>query len=327
LLDLSHAAELDPHTIEARLLAWQDAGWLSYRGIGRDMLLTLPEPPADSQQRVAALLAEHRAGQDGRVAEMMAYATTSKCRHGHISTYFGGRHIERCQACDNCLGEATTPLRPARRRVPVPSPEVTEDLSAIILHAVTRLPYPLGRRGLSRALQGAPTSPVSAKRFSMFGMLGSWTQKSISDLIAQLEDRGLLAPLEKDGFRLLRLSTAGQEWLKAHPRDMATTVAPQPQDVARAMGSEPRPQTKDVTGYDRVLFERLRAWRLETAKEMNKPAFVVFHDQVLKRIAKSCPTTEQELVQIEGIGPRKLEQYGRAVLDIVASYGENSAQE
>jgi ATP-dependent DNA helicase RecQ len=325
LLNLSHDAELDPRTIEARLLAWQDAGWLSYRGIGRDMLLSLPEPPADSQQRVAALLAEHRSGQDGRVAEMMAYASTSKCRHGHISTYFGGRQIEHCRACDNCLGEATATLRPARRRVPVPSPELTEDLSAIILHGIARLPYPLGRRGLSRALQGATTSPVSTERFSMFGRLSSWTQKSISDLIAQLEDQGLLAPLEKDGYRLLRLSPAGQEWIKAHPRDMATAVAPQPRDVARTRAPKPKAQTEDVTDYDRALFERLRAWRLETAREANKPPFIIFQDKVLKRIAASCPTTEEELVQIRGIGPRKLEQYGRAVLDIVASYRENSS--
>jgi ATP-dependent DNA helicase RecQ len=159
----------------------------------------------------------------------------------------------------------------------------------------------------------------------MFGRLSSWTQKSISDLIAQLEDQGLLAPLEKDGYRLLRLSPAGQEWIKAHPRDMATAVAPQPRDVARTRAPKPKAQTEDVTDYDRALFERLRAWRLETAREANKPPFIIFQDKVLKRIAASCPTTEEELVQIRGIGPRKLEQYGRAVLDIVASYRENSS--
>jgi ATP-dependent DNA helicase RecQ len=185
----------------------------------------------------------------------------------------------------------------------------------------------MGSTGLARALQGASSSSIQADRFPLFGILANWTQKSIRKQISQLEDKGLLVAFNRGGYRVLRLTAGGQEWLKAHPRDIATTVAPQPRDVARTVGSEPRPRTKDVTGYDKVLFERLRAWRLETAKEMNKPAFVVFPDKVLKRIAKSCPTTEQELVQIRGIGPRKLEQYGRAVLDIVASHRENSAQE
>jgi ATP-dependent DNA helicase RecQ len=159
----------------------------------------------------------------------------------------------------------------------------------------------------------------------MFGMLARWTQKSISELIAQLEDQGLLIPLEKDGFRLLRLSTTGQEWLKTHPHDMTAAMAPEPRAVTKVTASQTRPQTKELTGYDRVLFERLRAWRLETAPEMNKPPFIVFHDKVLKRIATSCPTTEQELADIKGIGPRKLEQYGPAVLEIVASHQEGSS--
>jgi ATP-dependent DNA helicase RecQ len=325
LVAVSHDAGLDPRTVETKLLTWHDTDWLRYRGIGRDMLLALPEPPPDSEERVAAMLAEYHAGQESRAAEMMAYATTRRCRHGYISAYFGGRPIKRCQACDNCLGQSDAPPRQPRRKVTPPGPEVTEDLSAIILHGIARLPYPLGRRGLSRALQGATTSPVSTERFSMFGRLSSWTQKSISDLIAQLEDQGLLAPLEKDGYRLLRLSTAGHEWIKAHPRDMATTVAPQPRDVARTRAPKPKPQTEDVTGYDRALFERLRAWRLETAREAKMPPYIIFQDKVLKRIASSCPTTEAELVQIRGIGPRKLEQYGRAVLDIVAGYRENSS--
>ena len=109
------------------MLDWQDAGWLGYRGIGRDMLLALPAPPPDSRQRVAAMLADYRAGQDGRLAEIMAYATTTQCRHGHISAYFGGRPIERCQACDNCLRKKSTPVQQTRRRQPASGHKPVDD--------------------------------------------------------------------------------------------------------------------------------------------------------------------------------------------------------
>ncbi len=119
LLALGRDAELDPRTVEALVLGWQDAGWLAYRGIGRDMLLALPAPPPDSQQRVAAMLADYRDGQEGRLAEMIAYARTTRCRHGHISAYFGERPIEQCRACDNCLRKKSAPAQQTRRRHPV----------------------------------------------------------------------------------------------------------------------------------------------------------------------------------------------------------------
>jgi superfamily II DNA helicase RecQ len=72
------------------------------------------------------------------------------------------------------------------------------------------------------------------------------------------------------------------------------------------------------------LFERLRAWRLKKAREIEKPPYVIFHDVVLKRIAASRPATPDELIAIKGIGPRKLEQYGPAVLTIVASHETES---
>jgi ATP-dependent DNA helicase RecQ len=65
------------------------------------------------------------------------------------------------------------------------------------------------------------------------------------------------------------------------------------------------------------LFERLRAWRLEKARAMKKPAFVVFSDQALQGIASTLPKTREELLMIHGIGPVKAEKYGTEVLSIV----------
>jgi ATP-dependent DNA helicase RecQ len=330
LLAVSQDAGLDPRTIEAQVLAWNDAGWLDYRGIGRDMLLALPEPPPDSEQRVTAMLADYWAGKDGRLGEMMAYATTEGCRHGHISAYFGGRTIERCQACDNCLGQATREPVRARRTRPASSHVVTVDLSqdqadelkTVILRGVAKLPYPMGRTGLARALQGASSSAVQADRFPLFGALVGWTQKSIIEHTAQLEEQGLLIPFDKDGYRLLRLTDKGQAWLDTHRKDPKEILPHAPPRRKQERSSE----TEHPVDYDEALFEQLRAWRLEKAREIGKPPYVIFHDVVLKRIAASRPTTPRALVAIKGIGQRKLEQYGPAVLSIVADHDTTSPQ-
>ncbi|HEY8472644.1 MAG TPA: ATP-dependent DNA helicase UvrD2 [Natronosporangium sp.] len=68
---------------------------------------------------------------------------------------------------------------------------------------------------------------------------------------------------------------------------------------------------------DEELYERLREWRRLTATEQQVPAYVVFTDATLAALAERKPTTEAELAAIGGIGPRKLSQYGAAVLALV----------
>ena len=66
-------------------------------------------------------------------------------------------------------------------------------------------------------------------------------------------------------------------------------------------------------------FAALRAWRAEVAKEHNLPAYVVFHDATLATMAQQQPTTLDELATISGVGAKKLEAYGAAILRVLAS--------
>lgn len=77
---------------------------------------------------------------------------------------------------------------------------------------------------------------------------------------------------------------------------------------------------------DEQLFERLREWRLATAKEADVPAFVVFTDATLTAIAERVPANRGELSRITGVGPAKLEKFGDAVLEIVENFsGDGNA--
>jgi len=68
---------------------------------------------------------------------------------------------------------------------------------------------------------------------------------------------------------------------------------------------------------DGPLFERLKAWRKERAKEDGVPAYVVFHDATLAAIAASKPPDERHLLSVIGVGPAKMEKYADEVLTIV----------
>ena len=69
--------------------------------------------------------------------------------------------------------------------------------------------------------------------------------------------------------------------------------------------------------YDEATFERLREWRLATSKAQQVPAFVVFTDATLIAIAETTPDDLAGLSAISGIGARKLDQYGAAVLEVL----------
>ena len=70
---------------------------------------------------------------------------------------------------------------------------------------------------------------------------------------------------------------------------------------------------------DRPLFEALRAWRAETAREQGVPAYIVFGDATLRALAEHRPTSMAGLAGITGIGEKKREAYGEAVLEVIAA--------
>ncbi|AGP31362.1 ATP-dependent DNA helicase UvrD2 [Corynebacterium terpenotabidum] len=71
---------------------------------------------------------------------------------------------------------------------------------------------------------------------------------------------------------------------------------------------------------DRALVTELRSWRTGLAKERDVPAYVVMSDATLKAVALKAPTTARELLQVPGIGPAKVEQFGEDILGIVQNF-------
>ncbi len=72
---------------------------------------------------------------------------------------------------------------------------------------------------------------------------------------------------------------------------------------------------------DEALFEKLRAWRLERSRDLKQPAFCVFTDATLTRIAEVRPTTREQLATIGGVGAAKLATFGDEVLALCAHVG------
>jgi ATP-dependent DNA helicase RecQ len=89
----------------------------------------------------------------------------------------------------------------------------------------------------------------------------------------------------------------------------------------RGDGPRRAAEAPDAGPHDPQLFEALRAWRTGVAREAGLPAYLVFSDATLAEVALARPTSEDELLEVKGVGPRKLEAYGEALLALIRRGG------
>jgi ATP-dependent DNA helicase RecQ len=206
LVDVARRAGLSLGAMEERVLDWADAGWLTYRSSGRDWLLEFPEDtPRDASERVAAMLERYETTQMQRVDEVAAYAQTGRCRHGYLNAYLGGRVIERCAACDNCVALETPQVNTL--------PDEREQLMDI-LRCVSSLSR--GRVNLVYILRGDDQAPPNAPRnHPAWGALAFRSETAVERMLERLESAGLLRARVLDhGGAVLDLTPAGQAALQ-----------------------------------------------------------------------------------------------------------------
>jgi superfamily II DNA helicase RecQ len=72
----------------------------------------------------------------------------------------------------------------------------------------------------------------------------------------------------------------------------------------------------ELSPQGHALESALKAWRTTVARKLGMPPFVVLHDRTLHAIAHARPTTPNQLQEISGMGPAKVDKYGDQILDI-----------
>jgi len=235
-----------------------------------------------------------------RLAQMMAYAEMRECRHARIADYFGERGVARkCSACDNCLV-----ARP-------PDEPVAVDAVVAGLAAVARFSGRVGLANVAAVLGGRRTRWSAAQpwvqELPFHGTLKTWRDERVRQLLAELVGAGL-ARQSSGEYPVVELTPAGREAMTSGtlPRLML------PADPA-TLGSQARTPA-DVPAET---LDRLRRWRLETARAAGVPAYVVFHDSTLTAIAVARPASLLALLRVPGVGDSKLRRYGEEVLDVL----------
>ena len=243
----------------------------------------------------------------GLLRDIERYAASVGCRHKRLVGYFGEAFTkDDCGACDYCLGELETitdPVTVARK----------------ILSCVARVGQRFGAAHVANVLRGSDSEQVRSRRhheLSVFGLMKDATIDEMRGYIDQLLAHGLLQQ-GGDEYPILQLTAAGLALLKDAGADPSLSLARQKRPDKNRMPRRARVETESWEGVDRDLFERLRAMRLQVARQRGVPPYVIFHDTTLREIARLKPTTMDSLRHVYGVGARKADDLGERVLQEV----------
>ena len=246
-----------------------------------------------------------------KLREMYDYCQSAVCRHRFLVEYFGQAYgMERCGACDVCLGEV-----------------VIEDGSAglarQILACVVEMGEQFGADYVTDVLRGAETARIARmrhKRLEAYGVFRPSPKSVVRSWIAQLESQECLA--RDDGeYPTLYVTARGHAVLRGEENAslVRTVTRPTRGKVPRtAEASLPAAPEGEVT--DEGLFEILRALRRSLAEERGIPPYIIFSDASLREMARARPTTSETFLQIKGVGLRKLQELGPQFLACIREW-------
>ena len=237
---------------------------------------------------------------------MLALCETVECRRVNLLGYFG-QPAQPCGNCDTCLEPPETwdGLVPAQK------------LLSTIVRLQRERGQAYGAGQLIDILRGADTERVRKlghQTLATYGIGSDLSDQDWRSVVRQLLARGII--VARGEYGTLALGDAAAPVLKGeHPVPLRRDVA------GRASAVRVRKTAAaDVAPADRDLFEALRAWRAETAREQGVPAYVVFGDATLRALAAARPASAAGLDGITGIGAKKKDAYGDAVLAVVAAH-------
>ena len=237
---------------------------------------------------------------------MLALAETVHCRRKLLLNYFGEEAPETCGNCDNCLEPPEI----------IDATVAAQKLVSCIWRCNKLSGHTFGARHIVDVLLGNPTEKVFAEghdKLSTFGIGKDLDPDQWRRLIRQLI---VLRILTVDAERYSALALAGGRASELLKGKIRVTMRKNGLTATKAKsGRRGNKEEWNPSEETRLLFEALRAWRLEEARRLEQPAYCIFWDSALKAIAQAKPGTIEEMRRIDRIGNGRIEKYGEAPLE------------
>jgi ATP-dependent DNA helicase RecQ len=309
--DVRFVAHLDmPKNIEGY---YQETGRAGRDGEAADAWMCYGLQDVVNQRRMideSPAEEEFKQGLRGKLDALLGLAEATDCRRVRLLRYFD-EASQPCGNCDNCLQ----------------APDVWDatDAARKLLSTIYRVQqmsgFGFGAGHIVDILRGKITEKVTQRgheALSTFGIGADLSETQWRSVLRQLLAIGAVA-VDAQAFQTLALTDASRAVLKGEVPIRLRQALAKPERKSRrnsSSSSTPKaPAVLDAAQQNR--YAALKAWRAEVAKEHNLPAYVIFHDATLVAIAQTAPQSLEQLQGISGLGVRKLEAYGEAVLGVI----------
>ncbi|MEB2491729.1 DNA helicase RecQ [Peribacillus frigoritolerans] len=226
-----------------------------------------------------------------KLNRMKDYCFTEGCLQAFILRYFGEENPEDCGHCENCTDKRD-------------SVDVTTQ-AQMVLSCMLRMGERFGKTMISQVLTGSRNKKIEEfgfQKLSTYGIINDQTAKDVGDFIDFLTAKQYIE-MTGGQFPVLKVTNAGREVLLGQKKVL-------------------RKEIKKVSSIsaDHGLFEELRQLRKELAITENVPPFIIFSDASLKDMAVKLPRTEEEFLEVKGVGMQKFERFGDAFLQVISQY-------
>jgi ATP-dependent DNA helicase RecQ len=235
---------------------------------------------------------------------MLGLCETLSCRRTRLLEYFGEQSTP-CGNCDTCL-------------IPPVSFDGTVPVQKL-LSAIYRVDQRFAAGHVIDVLRGVETDRVKQWHHSSLSVFGIGAERSEAEwraILRQAIALGLVT-VDHEVYSSLKLTDEARPVLKGGQKVQLRQYQ-KPVKQKRAPSASAKPHIEmDLSKSEQAIFEKLRWWRVETARAHNVPAYVIFVDATLREIAKAKPTSLNELRTVTGVGEKKLVSYGDEIVAMI----------
>ena len=233
-----------------------------------------------------------------KLNDMISFCEYDKCYRSYILNYFGEKDVvSYCNNCSNCLNNDELL-------------DVTVEAQKI-LSCIYRTKEQVGESVLIDILKGIRGPKIEEKGFynlSTFGIMKSSSNKILKETIKSLIDGGYL-DRKKGTYSMMRLNKKSINILKGKEKALVKL------------------NPLDYVPLDEELFRRFKILRKNLSNKDGVRPYMIFSDTTIMDIINKLPKSNEELLNIRGMGEKKVLKYGKSIINLINSYGKEKKEE
>ena len=311
--DVRFVVHLDlPKNIEAY---YQETGRAGRDGLASDALLLYG---LQDVVRITKMLQDSNANEQfkrverAKIDSLLAWCEATTCRRAQLLDYFGERYTAKdmadnqgvCGNCDVCLNP--------------PKTWNASEAAQKLLSNIYRTGQRFGGAHVIDVLRGKSTAKIAQfahHKLSTYGIGADLSDQQWRSILRQLIVRKYIIVNDAQ-YGALQLDETARDLLQGNVQVFLREEAL----IPKPKNSKTSKKTKQVAATDQALWDALKNCRKQLAEQQGVPPFHIFHDATLMEMLEYKPTTDTQLLAINGIGEVKCQRYGKAFIAILSEY-------